>query len=152
MGTAFDEIIDEVMIVINDYKLDNLIIDDEEAFIKVLDGYVVMGLPLFKTCLKSLEYTLDYDNNIREFKEELNMYEKNIIAKLAVIEWYRDNLQDVLEFKEALRDVDFNKYSTGQNLRPRQEYIKQLRTDIKQDMTDYELMNIGTFPYFSSYN
>lgn len=46
------------------------------------------------------------------------------------------------------KDVDFNKYSTGQNLRPRQDYIKELRIKVKQDASNYQLMNIDALPYF----
>lgn len=47
-----------------------------------------------------------------------------------------------------VKDNDFNKYSTGQNLRPRQDYIKELRIKVKQDATNYQLGHVSTLPYF----
>ena len=46
---------------------------------------------------------------------------------------YTDQINDVLEFKEPLRDVDFNRFATGQNLKPRQAYLEELRRKAKQD-------------------
>lgn len=144
MGTPLNIIIDRAMITINDYKLDDVYKTDPNTFTTILEGYMVRGLSKFDACLKPLDYNLD----THEFNVDLDMYEIDIIASWTVIEWYEGELQDVLEFKEPLRDVDFNKYSTGQNLRPRQDYIKELRIKVKQDASNYQLMNIDALPYF----
>ena len=62
--------------------------------------------------------------------------------------WYTDQLQDVLEFKEPLRDVDFNKFASGQNLKPRQAYLEELRRKAKQDATNYQFQHLASLPYF----
>ena len=63
--------------------------------------------------------------------------------------WYTDQLQDVLEFKEPLRDVDFNRFATGQNLKLRQSYLEELRRKAKQDATNYQFLHINDIPYFN---
>lgn len=149
MATSFDSVIDMALIVIRDYKLDALYEDSEDDFKAILDGYMLKGLPKFKvSCLKSL----DYDLENREFIEDLDMVEIDIIADWTVIEWYTDQLQDVLEFKESLRDVDFNRFATGQNLKPRQAYLEELRKKVKQDTTNYQFQYVTSLPYFNGQN
>ena len=58
-------------------------------------------------------------------------------------------INDVLEFKEPLSDVDFKRLATGQNLKPRQNYLAELRRKVKQDATNYQFMHINQLPYFN---
>lgn len=138
MATSFDKIIDQALITIRDYSLDDIYENDPPLFYQIFTGYIIRGLPKFETCMKPLTYDLQ----AQEFSSDFDLFEINIIANWAVISWYEDNLQDVLEFKEPLRDVDFNKYSTGQNLRPRQEYLTRLRNVTKQDTTNYLFLHM----------
>lgn len=149
MATSFDSIIDMALIVIRDYKLDNLFEQSEEDFKAVMDGYMLKGLPKFKvSCMKSLEYDLEN----REFVEDLDDIEIDIIADWTVMCWYTDQLQDVLEFKEGLSNLDFKRLATGQNIKLRQEYIQQLRQRIKQDTTNYQFQYVTKLPYFNGNN
>lgn len=145
MATSFDKIINVAMITIRDYKLDKIYYAEQSTFETILSGYVIRGVPKFESCLKPLNYDLE----TREFEADLDMYEIDILASWTVIEWYEDQLQDVLEFKEPLRDIDFNKYSTGQNLRPRQDYLSELRRKVKLDTTNYLFMHLADLPYWS---
>ena len=145
MATSFDSVIDMALIIIRDYKLDALYESDEDNFKLVLQGYMLKGLPKFEvSCIKSLDYDLDS----REFKEELDDIEIDIISDWTVIMWYTDQLQDILEFKEPLRDVDFNRFASGQNLKPRQAYLEELRRKAKQDATNYQFQHLDSLPYF----
>lgn len=145
MATHFDTIIDRMLVTIRDYKLDNLYELDPTLFSQVLENYMIRGLPKFKECLKSLEY----DTASKTFDSEFDMYEVDIIADWGVIEWYTNELQDVLEFKEPLGDSDFKRYSTGQNLKPRQDYLNALREKVKQDSTEYNIQHLSELPFFS---
>lgn len=145
MATDFDTVLDTMMVTIRDYKLDNLYDTEPTLFYQILENYMIRGIPKFKECLKSLEY----DKSSRTFLSELDMYEVDVVADWGVIEWYTAELQDVLEFKEALNDSDFKRYSTGQNLRPRQDYLNGLREKVKQDSTEYLTLHISELPFFS---
>ena len=106
---------------------------------------MLKGLPKFEvSCMKSLEYDLEN----RTFNEELDSIEIDIISDWTVIMWYTDHLNDVLEFREPLRDVDFNRFATGQNLKPRQAYLEELRRKVKQDATNYQFQHLTSLPYF----
>lgn len=146
MATSFDSVIDMALIIIRDYKLDALYDSDENSFKQVLQGYMLKGLPKFEvSSIKSLEYNLTN----REFVEDLDNIEIDIISDWTVIMWYTDQIQDVLEFKEPLSDVDFKRLATGQNLKPRQAYLQELRRKAKQDATNYQFMHMNELPYFN---
>jgi hypothetical protein len=146
MATSFDSVIDMALIIIRDYKLDALYESDENSFKQILQGYMLKGLPKFEvSAIKSLEYNLTN----REFVEDLDDIEIDIISDWTVIMWYTDQIQDVLEFKEPLSDVDFKRLATGQNLKPRQAYLQELRRKAKQDATNYQFMHMNELPYFN---
>jgi hypothetical protein len=146
MATSFDSVIDMALIIIRDYKLDALYESDENSFKQILQGYMLKGLPKFEvSAIKSLEYNLTN----REFVEDLDDVEIDIISDWTVIMWYTDQIQDVLEFKEPLSDVDFKRLATGQNLKPRQAYLQELRRKAKQDATNYQFMHMNELPYFN---
>lgn len=146
MATSFDSVIDMALIIIKDYKLDALYQDDADSFSLVLQGYMLKGLPKFEvSCVDSLAYDLE----TRTFERELSDVEIDIISDWTVIMWYTDQINDVLEFKEPLSDVDFKRLATGQNLKPRQAYLQELRRKAKQDATNYQFMHIDKLPYFS---
>ena len=146
MATSLDSVIDMALIIIRDYKLDALYDSDENSFKQVLQGYMLKGLPKFEvSSIKSLEYNLTN----REFVEDLDDIEIDIISDWTVIMWYTDQIQDVLEFKEPLSDVDFKRLATGQNLKPRQAYLQELRRKAKQDATNYQFMHMNELPYFN---
>ena len=146
MATSFDSVIDMALIIIRDYKLDSLYQNSPEDFNLVLQGYMLKGLPKFEV---SAMKSLDYDLETKTFNEDLSSIEIDIISDWTVIMWYTDQLQDVLEFKEPLRDVDFNRFATGQNLKPRQAYLEELRRKVKQDTTSYQFQYINDLPYFN---
>ena len=146
MATSFDSVIDMALIIIRDYKLDALYDADEDSFKQVLQGYMLKGLPKFKvSSIKSLDYNLTK----REFIEDLDDIEIDIISDWAVIMWYTDQINDVLEFKEPLSDIDFKRLATGQNLKPRQTYLQELRRKVKQDATNYQFIHMNKLPYFN---
>lgn len=146
MATSFDSVIDMALIIIRDYKLDALYQEDAGSFNLVLQGYMLKGLPKFEvSCVDSLAYDLE----TRTFERELSDIEIDIISDWTVIMWYTDQINDVLEFKEPLSDVDFKRLATGQNLKPRQAYLQELRRKAKQDATNYQFMHIDKLPYFN---
>ena len=146
MATSLDSVIDMALVIIRDYKLDSLYQENENAFKTVLEGYMLKGLPKFEvSCMKSISY----NTNTKSFDEDLTSIEIDIISDWTVIMWYTDQINDVLEFKEPLRDVDFNRLATGQNLKPRQAYLEELRRKAKQDATNYQFQYLDSLPYFN---
>jgi hypothetical protein len=146
MATSFDSVIDMALVIIRDYKLDALYESDLTTFKSILEGYMLKGLPKFEpSCMQPLTYNSDS----KTFDSDLTNVEIDIISDLTVMMWYTDQLNDVLEFREPLRDVDFNRFATGQNLKPRQAYLEELRRKVKQDMTNYQFQYLTNLPYFN---
>ena len=144
MATSFSSIIDKALVVIRDYGLDALYQKDATAFQNVLEGYMLKGIPRFTECLQPLTYNLE----THTFDADLTDMEIDILADHTVICWYESNLNDVLEFKEALQDREFKRLATGQNLKPRQEYLQNLYTRVKQNSTNYQFANFDMLPFF----
>ena len=111
MGTPFSAIIDEAMVIINDYKLAKIYKEDENLFTEILQSYMLRELPKFTECLKPLTYDLESQT----FDSDFDINEIAIIADWTLIAWYEAQVNDVLEFKETLQNREFKKYSTGQN-------------------------------------
>lgn len=144
MSTPFNNIIDKALVVMRDYSLDTLYASDIDTFDNVLQAYLIKGVPRFVECLQDLSYDVD----TKSFNSDLTDLEMDILADYTVISWYESNINDVLEFKETLQDREFKRLATGQNLKPRQEYLTMLYTRVKQSTTNYLWANWGSLPYF----
>jgi hypothetical protein len=105
---------------------------------------LLKGVPRFTECLQPLTYNTE----TQTFDSDLNDIEIDILADWTVISWYEDCLNDVLEFKEALQDREFKRLATGQNLKPRQEYLTNLYTRVRQNATNYQWKNFDSLPFF----
>ena len=144
MSTPFSNIIDKALIVIRDYSLDALYENDEDTFESIMQSYMIKGVPRFTECLQDLSYDL----TTQTFSSDLTDIETDILADYTVISWYEANLNDVLEYNEALQDREFKRLATGQNLKPRQEYLTMLYTRVKQNTTNYLWANWDSLSYF----
>lgn len=144
MSTPFENIIDKALVVMRDYTLDTILDSDEDAFKQIMQSYLLKGVPRFTECLQDLSY----DVVTGTFNATLSDMEMDILADYTVISWYESNINDVLEFKEALQDREFKRLATGQNLKPRQEYLTMLYTRVKQNTTNYLWQNWNALPYF----
>ena len=100
MSTPFENIIDKALVVMRDYTLDTILDSDENAFKQIMQSYLLKGVPRFTECLQDLSY----DVATGTFNATLSDIEMDILADYTVISWYESNINDVLEFKEALQD------------------------------------------------
>ena len=146
MSTPFSTIIDKALVVIRDYGLDALYNNEEtqDAFDAIMQGYLLKGVPRFAECLQDLSYSTD----TQTFDADLTDAEVDILADHTVICWYESNINDVLEFKETLQDREFKRLATGQNLKPRQDYLTNLYTRVKQNTTNYLWANMNSLAFF----
>jgi len=145
MGTQFDEIIDLGLIVVDDYKLNKLYIQSQEDFAKYCDGFLIKAIPNFTVCKQNLDYTVDYSSTpqVREFVNELSIYEKDILADYWVLEWFTKETQVASSISTALQNSgSFKSYSEAQNLKAKESYLDGLRIKTSQKCTDYLSMDI----------
>lgn len=83
--TSFDTIETRALAVIEDYKLKKLFDSSIDGFEKYCDGLLMVAVPQFYECLKSLRY----DEADRTFSEDLNEQEVSILANFFVITWWQ---------------------------------------------------------------
>ena len=96
--TAFTDIYDQALVVMQDYTLDNLANTNYDAFLIFMKGLLKNGIPFFNCCLNNLNYEdveeaeLDENGNSitvvnSYFTADLTNKEQSILAMWKVISW-----------------------------------------------------------------
>lgn len=142
MGTPFAQVIDLSLTIIRDWRLDKLFDEDEEAFVEVMSGYLVKAIPKFApSCRKSLAYNFD----TKEFEQELDMCEIDILADWTCYMHLQDLHNDVLEMRAALSSSDFKRIEQAALLKSRTAYLEYLRRKIKIDTNNYQFQFLDSY-------
>lgn len=141
--------------LITDYKLDNLIEIDEQAFYTFLGGFLVNSIDKFEGCLTNLSYhseeiTNENGETITEyiFDNELSSKEIYILCLGVAIGWYKKALDDVTQFKLHLSSKNFKSHSEQQNLQRRLERLTVMEEDFDKEINKYQLSNLNKLPFF----
>ena len=156
---TFKNILDRVYTTLfTDYKLDNLIQVDEQAFYDFLGGFLVNSIDMFDGCLSDLSYheieeTVEKDGTLVEvtnyiFDNELTSKEIYILSLGVALGWYKKQLDDVTQFKLHLSNKDFKSYSEQQNLQRRLERLGAMEEDFSEEIQKYQITNLHKLPYF----
>lgn len=136
MATLFTEIYDLALVEIRDYQLDQLYATSVPNFNSFMAGFLYRAIPKFDYCKKDLT-----DRDTTQFNPTLDDKEKDILATLLAISWFSSKVQDVTQFQLHLNDTEFKHYAESQNLKEKSVHLDKLREKVKQDMTDYGLIN-----------
>ena len=156
---TFKNILDRVYTTLfTDYKLDNLVQVDEQAFYNFLGGFLVNSIDMFDGCLSDLSFhketeTINKDNELITvtnyvFNNELTSKEIYILSLGVALGWYKKQLDDVTQFRLHLSNKDFKSYSEQQNLQRRLERLGAMEEDFSEEVQKYQLTNIDKLPYF----
>ena len=156
---TFKNILDRVYTTLfTDYKLDNLVQIDEQAFYEFLGGFLVNSIDMFDGCLSDLSYhsisrVIEKDNkfitvNDYVFDNELTSKEIYILSLGVALGWYKKQLDDVTQFKLHLSNKDFKSYSEQQNLQRRLERLGAMEEDFSEEIQKYQITNLDKLPYF----
>ena len=139
--TSFDTIETRALAVIEDYKLKKLFDSSIDGFEKYCDGLLMVAIPQFYECLKSLRY----DEVARTFSEDLDEQEVSILANFFVITWWqRENnnaAQIALKLKTS-QSLQFN--SEAQNFKEKQNVIDKLREENARQINSYLAANLDS--------
>ena len=138
--TAFTDIYDTALVVMQDYKLDNLANTNYDAFLVFMKGLLKNGIPFFNCCLKSLEYN-DVDNY---FVSDLDSKEQSILAMCLTYEWFKRDVNDASQYRQKLSTRDFKTESSYQSLQKRSEYLDKMKEQIVQEIQNYQIDNIDS--------
>ena len=139
--TSFDTIETRALAVIEDNKLKKLFDSSIDGFEKYCDGLLMVAIPQFYECLKSLRY----DEAARTFSEDLDEQEVSILANFFVITWWqRENnnaAQIALKLKTS-QSFQFN--SEAQNFKEKQNVIDKLREENARQINAYLAANLDS--------
>ena len=156
---TFKNILDRVYTTLfTDYKLDNLIQVDEQAFYEYLSGFLQNSIDMFSGCLSDLSFhpiteTIEKDGELQVitnyvFDNELSSKEIYILSLGVALNWYRKQLDDVTQFRLHLSNKDFKSYSEQQNLQRRLERLGAMEEVLSEEIQQYQLANLNKLPYF----
>lgn len=139
--TSFDIVETRALAVIEDYKLKKLFDSSIDGFEKYCDGLLMVAIPQFYECLKSLRY----DEVARTFSADLDEQEVSILANFFVITWWqRENnnaAQIALKLKTS-QSFQFN--SEAQNFKEKQNVIDKLREENARQINAYLAANLDS--------
>ena len=156
MRVTFKDVLDRCYTTLfTDYKLDNLIKIDEQAFYTFLGGFLVNYIDMFDGCLTDLSYhqEIEIDNNGKEvvsyvFDNELTSKEVYILCLGVSLGWYKKAMDDVTQFKLHLSTKNFKSYSEQQNLQRRLERLGAMEEEFSEAIQQYQLNNLDKLPFF----
>ena len=148
--TAFTDVYDSALVVMQDYKLDNLAQTNYDAFLLFMKGLLKNGIPFFNCCLNSLEYQDIEEQEIDDVGQEItvvNTYfvndltnkEISILAMCIVYEWFKRDVNDAAQYRQKLSTRDFKTESSYQSLQKRSEYLDKMKEQICQEIQNYQV-------------
>ena len=148
--TTFNNVIDRAMFLQQDYRLDKLYVNDNESFTMFITQFLLNSIDTFDGVLDSLSYhgeEID-DNTIYVFDRDLTSKEIYILALGISIEWMSNNLLDITQMNLHLSTRDFKAFSEANNLQRKSEVLNTMRENYYKNITDYQLSNISSLPFF----
>lgn len=149
MGTKFTEVYDKALVVMHDYRLDNLAKNDYDSFLTYLRGLLIDGIPEFTGSFKALTYHLSEETNEYEFDETLTAVEISILAETIVYNWWTSLHNDVLAIRPKLSIREFKQTDISNGIKQRSEQIDKLHEKIQYDITQYQLSDFSQLPFFN---
>ena len=139
--TSFDTIETRALAVIEDYKLKKLFDSSIDGFEKYCDGLLMVAIPQFYECLKSLRY----DEAARTFSEDLDEQEVSILANFFVITWWQRENNNVAQIALKLKtSQSFQFNSEAQNFKEKQNVIDKLREENARQINAYLAANLDS--------
>lgn len=139
--TSFDIVETRALAVIEDYKLKKLFDSSIDGFEKYCDGLLMVAIPQFYECLKSLRY----DEAARTFSEDLNEQEVSILANFFVITWWQRENNNAAQIALKLKSNNsFSFNSEAQNFKEKQNVIDKLREENARQINAYLAANLDS--------
>lgn len=133
MATTFNEIYDNFMTTINDYRLVALYNASASDFQTYLSAWLIQSLPEFTNCNQSLDYSGV------SFIETISQKNMNILILLMKKKWFEKELENILQMTNVVKDRDFNMFSQAQNMKEKRERLISLQEEVSQKLVEYGL-------------
>lgn len=146
--TTFNEIIDlSYSTLYQNYKLDNLLKENENLFYKFLSNILLNSINMFNGVINNLSFhqeriinqdTLE-ETEIYVFDRTLTYKEIYILALGIAIGLYKRELDDVTIYSGHLSAKEFKEVGNAQNLKTRQARLIEMQEELDQEITAYQL-------------
>lgn len=152
--TTFNNVIDRAMFLQQDYRLDKLYVNDNASFTMFITQFLLNSIDTFDGVLDSLSYHNEQVEQSEElvdiyvFDRDLTSKEIYILALGISIEWMSNNLLDITQMNLHLSTRDFKAFSEANNLQRKSEVLNTMRENYYKNITDYQLNNISSLPFF----
>ncbi len=152
--TTFNNVIDRAMFLQQDYRLDKLYVNDNASFTMFITQFLLNSVDTFDGVLDSLSYHIEQVEQNEElvdiyvFDRDLTSKEIYILALGISIEWMSNNLLDITQMNLHLSTRDFKAFSEANNLQRKSEVLNTMRENYYKNITDYQLNNISSLPFF----
>lgn len=151
----FKNIYEMAIVTITDYKLTNLLKLDENAFYEYMRSLLITGIPEFSGCLQSLDYISQQETEedgevvtIWYFVNDLTIKEQAILARLVIIKWWEQQLQNVVVFQGSIPTRDYTKMEIATGLKQKSEYKDRLYEEVARLTSDYITDNLSSLAFF----
>ena len=153
--TSFIDIYNQVLVVVEDYRINNLYTADYNSFLTYMRGLLTVGIPEFTGCLQSLDYTTqtETDTNGNQttayyFINDLTVKEQSILAKIVVAKWWDEHIQNVVVYQSKIPNQNFKQMEISEGLKQKSVYKDKLYENIAYDINNYQLDNMSQLPFF----
>lgn len=137
-NTSFEEIYQEFLSKVQDYKMRNLFLSDVNVATNLLHSYLLKAIAKFTNCRKDIK---NPDEKKGEFNVSLNLVEKDILTGLMVEAWMDRVILDITQMNLTLNDNDFKHYAEATNFDKKSEIRDKIREINAQDMWNYDFDN-----------
>lgn len=145
MGTAFSDIYDLFFLMVDDYRLTESYNDPLLGVEGLLEGWLVLSVAQFDICNQSLAY----DDEEKQFTENLTIQNQSILAKMMNILWLKKLVQDVTQMNLHITDREFKIFAEANNLEKKNDFYQVSREELSQMLVEYGLKNNKWNDWFS---
>lgn len=133
-NTSYTEIIELIMAIINDYKMDHIFEGYSE------DGLFQLLRPYFKIAageiaIRSSSMDFSRDDEIYQFLRPLADHEQLIFAKWVLIGYLTREVNDILQMQLHLQDGDFKTHAAKNNLDSKSSLLEILKEETGWNIT-----------------
>ncbi len=151
MSVSYQVIFNLFLSSIQDYNLNQLYINDQNnsPTTQTLEQYIlpwlIKSIPNFTSCKYDLsnrdDTTMEFNpNNLPN--QDLQTDEQVILSNLMVIEWLKNNINDIKQVNLHLQDTDFKTFAEGQNLREKVNHKNAMVEEVNNLMVRYGYKNL----------
>ena len=132
-GTDFAEVYDNLMQIVDDYKLVNLYNQSVSDFQTYLSSWLLNAISDFKNCDQSLAYTSS------TFSETLSQKNILMLAYLMKKYWLEKQIDDLKQMSLKITDHDFKTYAEANNMAAKLKRYQEMKEELSQKLADYTM-------------